>query len=82
MWIIFYDFDRVELSRNREATRNVQREHRGRTNTVDTALPVAVVAAALRTIRVDSGIEADKPTRYDMVHEKDKTRAVKARRVL
>lgn len=31
------------------------------------------MAAPLRTIRVDSGIEADKPTRYDMVHEKDKT---------
>jgi len=41
------------------------------------------VAVPLRTIRVDSGIEADKPTRYDMVHEKDKTRsAAKARRVL
>lgn len=44
-----------------------EREHRGRTNTVDTALPVAV-ASPLRIIRVDSGIEADKPTRYDMVH--------------
>ena len=36
-------------------------------------LPVQWLAAS-RTIRVDSGIEADKLTRYDIVRDKDITR--------
>lgn len=36
------------------------------------ALPVQWLAAS-RTIRADSGIEADKKTRYDIVRDKDIT---------